>query len=291
MRGDHANVRMGRQCLPSGPAEDMVGLVSPERWDYYVQVVEAPPGARGGPVLLLNDGAEGNAYFDDVVFVELGAPRADACRPANEAGRRLCGAPLVPAPRLLPPERSWSPKPWQPSAWLPAFVDRRLQGLAKARERLFSTDPYAATNADAVSFGSASDLVAYLPRAVQIGLFAPFPSQWSGRGAVESSGAQRRIAALEMMGAYLALLGLPAAVWWWRKRAELSVLLWLCGSMIVVYGVAVVNVGTLYRMRYGYLMLLMALGIAGGLTAWQRLRARRCAAQGAWGARAEPSSG
>ena len=44
--------------------------------------------------------------------------------------------------------------------------------------------------------------------------------------------------------------------------------------MTIVYGLVVCNVGSLYRMRYGYITILVALGIAGFITLVERLKKR-----------------
>ena len=44
-----------------------------------------------------------------------------------------------------------------------------------------------------------------------------------------------------------------------------------CSGMMFMYAVTISNVGTLYRVRYGYLMTLVALGIASICAAWEAL--------------------
>ena len=80
----------------------------------------------------------------------------------------------------------------------------------------------------------------------------------------------RRVSAAEMIGVYAALILLPFSLWRWRRKPETWVLTLFCAGMMVTYGLVIANVGSLYRVRYGFLMTLVALGIAGGLSAYQR---------------------
>jgi len=85
----------------------------------------------------------------------------------------------------------------------------------------------------------------------------------------------RRISAVEMVGVYLAFIFLPYAIWHWRKRIEIWLILSFCSGMMLIYAICICNVGTLYRVRYGYLMTLVGIGIAGIFAAWEALRFSR----------------
>lgn len=157
---------------------------------------------------------------------------------------------------------------WQRWRWLPAFLDYRLRELAVVRDNYRLGYPEAGLNIDTdVAFRSPADILAYLPRAAAIVLFAPFPAQWAGAGTTAGGTLMRRVAGVEMLGLYLGLALLPYAVWRWRRRVELYVLLAYALGMMLVYGAAVTNVGALYRFRYGFIMMLFALGLAAGLSA------------------------
>src|ERR1043166_4196031 len=108
------------------------------------------------------------------------------------------------------------------------------------------------------------DLLRYLPRATAIGFFAPFPGMWFESGnSVGRSG--RLLGGMDMKLMYcveaLALIGL------WQERRRLSV--WLLMSIatmgVVALGLVVINVGSLYRLRYLFMVLLIVLA-AGGIT-------------------------
>ena len=133
------------------------------------------------------------------------------------------------------------------------------------RQRFVTKYPDSSSNLDtSVKLTNTRDLFRYLPRAAAIGLFAPFPKMWFETGnSVGSTG--RILSGLEMLLMYaveaLAVVGL------WRGRRQLSV--WLLFSIAVMgtiaLGLVVVNVGTLYRLRYVFLTLLIILA-AGGIS-------------------------
>lgn len=165
---------------------------------------------------------------------------------------------------------------WSTSAWLPTFLEDEFFTLADSRYGYTTGYPDAKSNIDIhIVFHNATDVVAYLPRATQIVFLAPFPTQWFGQGSYPANTMMRRISALEMIGIYITLPFLLYGIWRWRRRIEIWVIITLCTGMMLVYGLVVANVGTLYRMRYGYMMTLVALGVAAGLALWQDVRQKR----------------
>ena len=171
--------------------------------------------------------------------------------------------------------REVSDTTWTPSTWLPGIVDNMLHALAKVREDFCKFSPGAESNIDVeISFQSAFDVIRYVPRALQIVFAAPFPMDWFKLGTLGTTTFFRRISGLEMCGVYFALVLLPYAVWRWRRKPELWVIVGFCVGLMVAYGLVAANIGTLYRMRYGFIMTLVALSMAGGLSIYQRIRAR-----------------
>ncbi len=162
---------------------------------------------------------------------------------------------------------------WEPSDWLPEELDKRFATLAGVRDGYVtsSKNPKSSIDTD-VRFHRVSDIVAYLPRAVQIALLAPFPDMWLGQGSTGATTMMRRVSMLEMSATYVALLFLPVAVWIWRRRGEMWVVLSAGLSIMILYAVTTPNIGTLYRVRYGYIMLLITLGLAGACALLTRYR-------------------
>lgn len=176
----------------------------------------------------------------------------------DPSGRAAPGeAVLVPEGRPVLPD-----EPWRPTGWLPRGVEDRLFTLAKAREIFVTRFPDARTNVDVdVQFRSAGDIARYAPRALVVGLFSPFPSVWLGRGSQASTGFMRRVAAAETVVTYAALAVFPLALLRWRRRPEFWTVILFALAFVLIYGLIVANVGTLYRERFGFLSLLVGLGI------------------------------
>ena len=115
-----------------------------------------------------------------------------------------------------------------------------------------------------VRFTSIEDVLLYLPRALQIGLLAPFPSMWLGDAHSTGGAGMRVVAAMEMTLSYVFLLGLVGL---WRcgkeHRATLMVAVVMSLVLTLILALVVTNVGTVYRMRYATWQLLNGLGILG----------------------------
>jgi len=152
---------------------------------------------------------------------------------------------------------------WEPTEWIPQPVDRLAFSIANTRRGYFSS-----VYADAAStidrdqcLNNFYELVGYFPRALQIGLFAPFPWQWleaSAQGKVQT---MRLVAGGEMLGAYFALIFCALAVWYRRKAPWLWTLLAFVIPILLLLSIVTPNIGTLHRMRYGYFMILVGIGV------------------------------
>lgn len=66
-----------------------------------------------------------------------------------------------------------------------------------------------------------------------------------------------------MIVVYFSLLFFPVFFWYRRKRIEPYLIAVFALGMMYIYSLSTPNVGTLYRVRYGYLMLLVAMGLQG----------------------------
>jgi putative peptidoglycan lipid II flippase len=125
-----------------------------------------------------------------------------------------------------------------------------------------------------VKFECLEDVIRYLPRATQIAFLSPFPNFWLGQGSLPQTSYMRRVVALEMIVVYFSLLGLPWAIWHWRRSPEFWIVFLFSSGLLIVYSLVVANIGTLYRYRYGFAMVIVALGIAGWFSIWEWRRER-----------------
>lgn len=149
-----------------------------------------------------------------------------------------------------------------------AETPRQIKGylparIFKLRERFIISYPDAGSNIDTdVRFSSTADIIGYLPRAMLIGLFAPFPRMWFADGS-QNGRLGRLIGGLESLALYV--IELMAVVALWRNRRKLSA--WWLGMVSIMgttaLGLVVTNVGALYRIRYLFVILLVILGSEG----------------------------
>lgn len=158
---------------------------------------------------------------------------------------------------------------WQQTAWIPKALDSYFQTLANTRTALieYGIDAGARSMIDIDLVPSdIYGLIAYVPRALQIALFAPFPSTW-----VKSSGLVHLISSLETVVVYIGLTGMLFLQW--RKRwPYIALLLLFAGFLLVIYGITTANLGTLYRLRYFSITLLLGLGVLGWVSLINKYR-------------------
>lgn len=132
--------------------------------------------------------------------------------------------------------------------------------LMMLRHKFITRYPKAGSNMDVeVELRSLKDIILYLPRAFAVGMFSPFPQMWFGSGEMVGR-AGRLLAGMETLVMYAVMAA--AALCLWRRRRKLSA--WLLMLIAVVgvtaLGYVVVNISTLYRMRYIFWIMLIVLG-------------------------------
>lgn len=141
-------------------------------------------------------------------------------------------------------------------------AERRLGFVNPHGEHVTSTP---ASNIDTdVQFKGWEDMIRYLPRAAAVGFLSPFPNMWLADGNQVGS-AGRRLSGLEMLLTYLIELLALAGLWHGRRRLTVWLLSLTTLIGVTALGLIVLNIGSLYRVRYPFWMLLVVLG-AGGIT-------------------------
>lgn len=163
---------------------------------------------------------------------------------------------------------------------LAAAADRsaRRVGVMRYRFSAFYSEAGSGIDRDA-RFDDFKSLLLYLPRAFEIGWWAPFPDTWVASGKrVGSVG--KLLSGVETLVIYAFELLALAAVVLPPRRLAAWLLLALTTFGVTALGLVVPNVGALYRFRYTFWVLLIVLGTKGmeGLLA---LRGRRPDARGA----------
>ena len=112
-------------------------------------------------------------------------------------------------------------------------------------------------------FMNIRELIAYLPRALQIGFLSPFPNLWVSRG-TETGNLGRMMAGLETLVVYVVLIGFVAVLFMEIQILKsIAPILVFSGIIIILLGYAVPNVGAIYRMRQGFIIPFFMLGVFG----------------------------
>jgi hypothetical protein len=129
------------------------------------------------------------------------------------------------------------------------IADRRA-GTRLASARASDIDSH-------VRFSGVGDIVRFLPRAVVIGYFAPFPNMWIQSGSFGVAG--RLVSGVETLAMYFLYIAVGFCVWRERRNARVWLLFLLATIGMLGLGLIVVNAGALFRIRYVFWILLIVL--------------------------------
>lgn len=172
--------------------------------------------------------------------------------------------------------REWSKPSNYNVLWL---LDRLTWRLTQYREGwLLGRNGNAGSNIDiCVRFGAIEDVLGYLPRALQIGLLAPFPTSWITDGKTAGGSVMRRVIGLEMSFIYFSF-GLAFIFMARRLGSEgfkktrlnesnhgqaisLICIVLACLAFITFLATTIPNVGTIVRMRSGAFLMLVSISV------------------------------
>ncbi|SHK41466.1 hypothetical protein [Thermocrinis minervae] len=152
---------------------------------------------------------------------------------------------------------------WIRTPFLPEKLDNMFWSLASVRESFIRYYSNHAGNIDHDFIPhSFWDFVKYMPRALQIGLFAPFPNMWFTKGGTPGGTVARYITPFEALFIYLCLAVFPFVVYRFRKDLSFWVVTMVSLSIIWLHVLSEPNVGAIYRKRYGFIMLMSAFSLA-----------------------------
>ena len=154
-------------------------------------------------------------------------------------------------------------------------IRRLRERITWARYLYNSAYPVKGSNIDEdVLLESWGEMFLYLPRATVIGMFAPFPNLWLGSGAqVGRSG--RLIAGAETLLMYVGYLFAAFALWMRRRNLVVWFLVAIACCGAIALSLVVVNMGTLYRLRFPFWILLIIVATDGAFALFQTLRGRK----------------
>lgn len=162
-------------------------------------------------------------------------------------------------------------KSWQNSELLPNYINGKLKALMGQRCLIFTllethknpTTLKSIIDTDQLPNGSLEALH-YLPRAVLLGVFAPWPQDWAF---IFSEGPSLfyTVTPLEALLLYIGLLSL--SLWFFRtKQWTILIPVGMSVGVMSIYAMATPFLGALYRYRYPWWMILICLGTAAFLT-------------------------
>lgn len=163
-------------------------------------------------------------------------------------------------------------KHWRNAQFLPDFVDAKLKAMMGQRCLTFTlleTQDNIATRQsiiDADTFpGGSAEALGYVPRAVLLGVFSPWPDRW---GYVFSNGPSVFYTVAPVEAAML-YAGIGSLLFWGARNKAWSLLIpiGLCVAVMAAYAMATPFLGALYRYRYPWWMLLICMGVAAMLVA------------------------
>ena len=163
----------------------------------------------------------------------------------------------TPLPGVRPPATALAiPSASQPAStegiWtrvIKQVADRRA-GARLATARTSDIDSH-------VRFNGLGDMLRFLPRAVVIGFFAPFPNMWVQAGYFGRAG--RLLSGLETLAMYFLYVAAGLCVWREKRNAGVWLLFLVATIGMVALGLVVVNAGALFRIRYVFWMLLIVI--------------------------------
>lgn len=149
---------------------------------------------------------------------------------------------------------------WDNTGLLPVVMENKLKQASFIRAHF--VDAGKSVGAGSIIDGdmlptNAFEMLAYLPRALWVGLFAPFPDTWMERPTLP-----RVIGAIETLIFYLAAAGI-LIILWRRPSIPLVACLVVSALVLTVLSYTSPNLGTLHRIRYGPWFVFMLSGVCG----------------------------
>jgi hypothetical protein len=163
---------------------------------------------------------------------------------------------------------------WDRTKWLPEELDYKLYGIAVTQRHTYNyliNDTNVTTREMLIDldhkFSNATDVLEYLPRSIQIGIFAPFPNKWSFMG-IPSKSVFRNFVTFEMVLIYASLVFFAIGVVKFTRDVSSYLVMLYCVPIISLYALATPHIGALYRYRFPFILILVTLGLVVALRLW-----------------------
>ena len=134
----------------------------------------------------------------------------------------------------------------------------RVLNQFKGRRSGFRSYTSQASNIDPdVQFHRPVDIVKFIPRALVIGFFAPFPKMWVESGSFGRAG--RLLSGAETLVMYFLYLAAGFCLWQERRNLKMWFVFLIAAAGLLALGLIVVNAGALFRLRYVFWMMLIVI--------------------------------
>lgn len=155
--------------------------------------------------------------------------------------------------------------PWEISSWIPAKLESQVIKASSYRNgfTVWYLEPGDSLIDNDIIFRSINDIFDYIPRALVIGFFAPFPNHWFTTGNTGGR-AIRLLGGMEMLVWYILMVGF--VIFLVRSPLPFYIKVWLLifmVTMILSLSIFVPNLGTLFRMRFIYMAPILIGGVYG----------------------------
>jgi len=147
---------------------------------------------------------------------------------------------------------------WETNEWVPEVIEKPIEIAARTRAGIICNNYGAASNVDQDQIpNNFSMVVRYMPRAIEIAIFGPFPDMWFNPPSIT-----RMVGTIETLIWYLLAPGIAFALYY-NRSIGIIVCISFALTYLAIYGFTISNLGTLHRVRYPFLMLFMMIGLLG----------------------------
>ncbi len=154
---------------------------------------------------------------------------------------------------------------WEDSNLLPGTLERFFKGASSLRVHFIRAGEIRKSESmidSDIKPENLFEMLAYLPRSLQISLFAPFPKDWLNKLSMT-----RLVGVTETIIWYLIAPGILFALYY-RCSINILLILTFALSFLIINGYVIANIGTLHRVRYPFIFLLMLIGTSGWIQLW-----------------------
>lgn len=174
----------------------------------------------------------------------------------------------IPAPTEVYANWSSNTWQWQNTLWVPDAVEGYIELIARTRAGLIEygrTEGAKSMIDTDMAPRNVSEALMYVPRALQVALLAPFPGNWFSELSMT-----RLVAIGEMAIFYLCMPGLIFLLVY-NRRPTVFLAFYFSLFFLIIFGFSTANLGTLYRLRYAYWMIVLSMGVLGWFIWFERI--------------------